>query len=389
MKKILILTLLLCVFCFAKNSISKANYETLKKCEKLINEKQYELALKTLIPLQETNNNYEKSFVYQSMASIYLNQENYKKTIVYYEKILNLNALNEQQLSKIKYITSQMYLSNSKYKNSIQYAQELIDNKFIKQESVYQVLLQANYYDAQYFKSIEFAKKLLKQSKDKKESWYKILLSSYIETKQIKKSILTLNTMLLTWNTNEQYWMQLASLHQKNKETKKALSTLEIAYKNNVITKKNNLLYYINLLLNNELYYKSASIMKQSIKDNIIPQSKKNFELIVSSYINAKEPFKAINTIKNSSFKNKTKYQLILANLYYENQLNKKSVQVLKSIKIKKETKLKGEKLLLLALNYYEMDKKDLTLKTLKKASKIKYTNQKAKNIMKQLGLKT
>ncbi|AXH14023.1 tetratricopeptide repeat protein [Malaciobacter mytili] len=385
MKKLILILLLASCPLWAKPSMSQKTYDELIKAQKLMDKQDYKLA-KTILEelLKQKKNDYEKSFILQTLANIHIYNNQYEKVEKAYEEIIKLNAFEEKNIHSIKYSLGKIYLSSMKYNKSLKLSLELLNSKVIKKEDIYENLILAYYYDKNYKKSIEYSKLYFQTKQKIDESWYKILYSSYIELKDYKNGIEVMKTMVKLFNTKEEYWVQLASLYQQTNQLKKSLSTLELAFKNSVLTKKDNILYFINILLQNEVYNKASLLLAKAVKENLIKEDKKIFEILVSSYINSKQIQKAINKLENSEFKEE-KYQFLLANLYYNKHQFDKSLEVLNSIKTIKNSKVDGEKNILKALCYYELDNKKDSIKTLEQVVNNPYSKSKAKSILQQL----
>lgn len=385
MKKIILICLVLISVVNAKNTISQKSYKQLQKVNKLIELKKYKNA-KTILDklIASDTNDITKSYAYQSLANIHIQKDEYKKVTYNYEKILLLKALEEKDLNSIKFSLSQIYLSLSEYKKSIKYSLESLNSKTIKQAKVLENLALAYYYNKQYKKSIPYVKKII-NAKKKNESWYRMLYSAYIELKDYKNAIKTLKFMIVKYTNVESYWMQLISIYQNTKNYKQSLATIELAYKKNVINKKKNIMYFVNILLQNKLYNKAGLIIENSINKKILDKSKRNFNILISSYLNAKNYSKSISFLKSSAYAKTDKYQLILGNIFYNRSDYKNTINILKNYKFSKNSRISGQKDILIALSYYELENLKSSKKYLKKAILNKYEKKRAKNIARDL----
>lgn len=332
---------------YAKNSMSKSTYNTLTKAQEFIQKDKLTKAKVILEELLKKDKNaYEKSFIYQTLANIYISTSKYDKVEDAYEKIVKLNAFEEKSIHQVKLSLAKVYLSNEKYKESIHLSKELLNSKFIKKSDIYENLILAYYYNKDYKNSIKFSQNYFSNNKHNqiKESWYKIYYSSYVELKDYKNAIKVMKKMVKLFNTKEEYWVQLASLYQQENQLKKSLSTLELAYKNNILTKKDNILYFVNILLQNGVYKKSAQLLTKAVDEKMVKEDKKIFEIIVSSYINSKQINLAIKKLSSSEFAKNAKFQMILANLYYNKQNYEKSIKIINSMRTKKIVNLMEKK---------------------------------------------
>jgi tetratricopeptide (TPR) repeat protein len=388
MKKLILICLFFASIINAKTTISEKSYKQLQKANKFIELKQYTKAKNILDKLLSSKvNDMSKSYAYQSLANIYISKDEYKKVTLNYEKILKLNALEIKDLNTIKFSLSQIYLSISEYKRSIKYSKQSLDSINIKKSKVLENLALAYYYNKQYKTSIPYIKETIK-AKKKKESWYRMLYSGYIELKDYKNAISTLKYMVKHYTNEESYWMQLVSIYQNTRRYKESLATIELAYKKDIINKKKNIMYFVNILLQNKLYNKAGIVIENSLNKNILKDSKRNFNLLISAYINAKNYKKSIPYLKSSTYAKTDKYQLILGNIFYNNSDYPNTIKVLEKHKFNKNTRISGQKDILIALSFYELDNPNSTKKYLKKAILNKYEKRRASNIAKSLSFK-
>lgn len=377
---------------FAKDTLSKNAYKKLQKAQTLVEKKELNKAIQILEPLLELskNNGYQKSFVLQEFANIYIEKQNYKKVATFYEEIISINKLPPEAILNMRFSLARIYLSLDKFKKSISIFNALLKDGFKNKSLVYENLALAHYYDKNYKKTIKYTKIVLKNKNKENELWYQILYSSYIELKDYKNSIKTMKILVKIKPKKENYWIQLASLYQTVKKDKKALGVLEMAHVKGILSKENNILFYINLLLQNEVYNKSAMIVQEYVKKGDIKFTKRTFEILLSSFVNAKEYKNAIITLeKNKKYALEFNYQYLLANLEYNNKNFSKSINVLKnSKKMRLSKKELGKVDILIALNYFEKEDKKASIIYFKKALKNRYSKKRAKTIIKDLGIR-
>ncbi|RXJ68900.1 hypothetical protein CRV08_05540 [Halarcobacter ebronensis] len=388
MKKIGILLLLCFSLVLAKssNSMSKKSYDTLIASQKLMETGKDKEAKKNLLELLKTElNGYEKSFVFQTLANIEINANNYKGAIKYYKTIIELNVLEPKSIDNMKLSLAKIYLSENNYKTSIKILTSLLESEFINKIDLYENLAYATYYDKDFKKSILYINSAISSNKEPKESSYQILYSSYVELKEYKNAINTLKFMVNNWHKNETYWLQLIALYQETNELKKALSTFELAYKKGGVAPNKNTLYFVNILIQNELYFKAAQTLEEAMNKGYVENSKKNFDLLISCYDYAKQKDKVKEILAKSDYAKNSKYQLLLANIHFNEQNYKKTIETLEKVSIKQGTKEDGQRNTLLALSYYELNEKNETVKYLQKAINNPHEKTRALNIKKSL----
>ncbi|MGB5868296.1 MAG: hypothetical protein WBG69_10535 [Arcobacteraceae bacterium] len=387
MKIILLISFLIFNFVEAKGTLSEATYKKLLKAQKHIEKDEYKEAKTILLDIVEKQNNISKSYALQELANIYIASNDYNEVAKSYEQILKLNSFEQKDLDSIKLSLSQIYLSQEKYDKTIKYSFELLESKTANKNIVYQNLALSYYYKKEYDDNIFYTKKVIETTDAiaKKESWYRMLYSSYISLDNYSHAIKTLKVMVKHYPTKEDYWLQLVSAYQTVKEYKRSLATMELGYGKNFIDKKKHTLYLVNILLQNENYNKAASLIEISIKNKIIEDTKKNFDLLVAAHLNAKNIDRIISLLTHSKHAKTEKYVLLLSNLYYNEGKYSKVIATLENFKFKKHSKKDGRKSILMALSYFELNFKKESELFLKKASRNKYEKRRAKNIAKEL----
>ncbi len=383
MIRLLILPFILCAVIYAKQTMSQKSYEALMEVQELIDKDKISEAKVILNKLLEKKNEYTKSYAYQYLSNIALGDGDYKEVSNYYEKIIELNSFEKKSIDKIKESLAKIYLSLEDYDKTIKLSHELLKTPEIKKLGLYENLVYSYYYKKEFKKSIKYSNKYNTLSKDKKENIYQILYSSYIELKNHKKAISTLEIMVKKWYDKQAYWLQLISLYQETKQYKKALSTLELAYKEDILDPNKHTLFFANLLLQNKLYKKGSETLEYGIKNGFIKEEQNIFELLIASYLNAKEYDKLIDKLENSKFADSAKLKKILANLYYEKHDYKNAIKVLEKMHAKKH--LDGNQSLILALAYFEIEDMNSCKINLQRALKDTKTKKRAKRIAKSL----
>ncbi len=386
MKKLILIFLSIFIYVNAQ-SVPQSVYNKLEKSNRLISQKKYSQAKNILRTILDSKNKLSQTYAYEALGNIGLYEDKYKDTIRWYEKIITLNKLEKKAMDRIKFSLSQLYISEEQYKKSITYSLKLLKDSSIKKSSINENLALAYYYDEQYKKAISYIRTIIK-TKKQKESWYKMLYSAYVGTKDYKNAISTIKYMIKTYNKNETYWMQLVSLYQNMGNRKKALATLELIYENNIVNKKKNIMYLVNILIQNGIYNKAATFIESGLKNGILEKNEKNSKLLVSCLLNAKNYKKVIPILNTPKFLENDKYQLILGNIYYNKANYKKSIDTLKNHKFKKNTKYEGQGYILLGLSFYEIDDLKSSKKYFKMAMKNQYEKERAKSLIRNLQLK-
>lgn len=390
MKKLVFITFLFCSSLFAaKATMSQKDFESLMSAQELIEENKIVEAKVILNKLLEKKNDYLKSYTYQFLSNIALQDNKYEKVIEYYKKILELDAFEKESIDKIKLSLARIYLSLEEYKKSIEILKGLQKDSKVSKLGIYENFVYAYYYTKEFTQSLNYANMYNKLSKKKKENIYQLLYSSQIELKNYDDAIKTLEIMVKEWHDKQNYWLQLISLYQEKKRYKEALSTIELTYKEKLLEPKKHTLLFANLLFQNELYNKTSIVLEDGLKRAYLEDEEKIFNLLLSSHLNAKEYDKAIFLLENSKHAKKYKLKKILANLYYEKHAYKNAIKVIEKLHHKNTKRnLDGELCILLALCHYELENTKKCKESLQKALYSKKSKHRAIQIAKTLRIK-
>lgn len=405
MKKIVLLTFICTLCAFA--SMSNADFKQLQKIQGLIEKQAYKQAQTQLQPLLKSDDSATKAYALQTLASLYLDQQEFDKAIKNYERTLELDVLSKNSSAQIMFVLSQLYLSNEQYKKALHYTLEVMKKSSVSKVRLYENLSLIYYYTKEYKKSIEYTQKLieikkeqlekylaLEEAKQKEQSrpdlerWYKVLYSNHFELEEYPKAIHIINHLIENYESKEEYWMQLVLIYQNQNQTHTMLSTLELAYDKGFINKKSNIEYFINALLQHEIYHKAALLIEKGIEKKLLKDNEKNFKRLVTAHVQAKNLQKAIALLAHSKHAQTQEFQVMLGNLYYNQSDYEKIIKKLNLKLFDNKSKFSGEKDILLALTHYELNQEELTKKYLKSALNNQYERKRSQQLIKQLGYK-
>jgi tetratricopeptide (TPR) repeat protein len=405
MKKICLILLIFVLNAYA--SLSAGNFKKLQAIQQHIEKKEYKKAKEQLTVMLKSDNKTLRSYAHQNMAAIYLDKNQYDKAIKSYEHIIKLNTFNSRNLDQIRLILAQLHLSSSQYKRAVDYALPLLNKTHINKEKIYENLSLAYYYGERYKKSLIYTQKMIefknqqfkeyqalskeekkKRSIPKVAPWYEISYASHLELKEYPQALKILKHLIHNFESKEEYWMQMVLIHQNLKQPKKILSTLELAYKHQLINQERNIDYFVGFLLQEELYNKAAILIEKSLEQGKIKDNEKTFKLLVSAHINAKNNQQAIKYLRQSKYAKKERYQIMLANLYYNDGKYQQLIEGVNTQVFTKGSKRDGKKEILLALSYYEIGNENRAKHHLKMALNNKHEKRQAKSLLKQLDYK-
>ncbi|WP_455220493.1 tetratricopeptide repeat protein [Kaarinaea lacus] len=305
----------------AQFSVSERTYKKLNKVEKLMEQKDFKQASAILEALASSSakRKYELTLVYQAFGYLYYETNLNQKAIEYFEKSLTLNASPEPVLQNIRLNLVQLYAMTNDYTKA---AQQFAN--WIKQEpspSGDKLALGGSLYAyiKQYDTAIKYLKQAIATAKPAKETWYRTLLSVYYQREDYYSATDLLQQLVASHPDNKEYWTQLFSSYYLLNDYPKALSTLELAYTNNLLDSEEQINNLAKLYIYLGMPIKAANLIKHEIDNDRLQKNDKNLSLLADAYLHAQETGQSAQTyVQLAQLTSKPELYLKAAQLFME-----------------------------------------------------------------------
>lgn len=319
--KILLTLFILLYTLNAQVHISSSTYKNLTNIQKLNEKKEYNKSLKIINKLLAKKlKKADKAYVLQSAGFTYIQKENYKKAIKYFEEMNSLKVMSQENYLSSIYNIAQLNMSLKNYTQTISYLELWAKLSEVQKTEVYIMLAQSYVAKNQHTLAIKNINKAINIQKINKKAiplnWYELLFSNYYQHKDYKNSIKTLYKIIDLEAKNKKYWLYLSQIYTIKGEATKGLSVYEQAYTLKILDTKNTI-QFVNFLFQNKLYFKGAQLLDKHINNKSIQANEKNLKLLFESYFIAKEYSKSLKTLnKLIELTQKNKYLLQKARLH-------------------------------------------------------------------------
>lgn len=309
----------------SSNNVSHAMteqvYRRLSAAQEDLKNKKYQDALDKLNDLLDIvkDNPYESAVTYQTLAYVYIDQENYKKALPYLKKSLDYHALPDQQQHQQMLTLAQLYASTEQYQKAINLLEDWFANEKNPPTSAY-LLAATSYYQTHKLKpALKYIKTAINKSKKPHQSWYNLYLGIEFDLKDYDAAIDVLKKMITMWPDKPEYWRNLSGLYLQQKQDKKALSVLRIAYAKGYIKKGDQLLNLARLAIMNGIPYFAGEVIEKGIKSGAIKSNLDNWQLLSTAWISAKETDRALDALgKAGSLSDDGDFYLQAAQVCYQ-----------------------------------------------------------------------
>lgn len=337
----------------------------------------------------------DQAYTHHMQASIYLHQQQYSAARKYF--LLSYNnhddqkpGLNDKTRLQVVEMLANLAMHEADYLQAIKFSKEYLQqaqvlSKQPPSKTGYLILASAYYQLDDYASAITPLKQVIKQFAPDRSA-YSTLFAVYYQLKQLPEATSIVEKMIRLWPDKAEYWLQLASIYLEQDMVAKSLEIMQLAFTQGFLIRPNELYQYIYALYDKNLPHKAASLLATALEKSIINENNKNFRLLATLYVQAKEDKKALASYKKAAqLSTDGKEDLIIAQIYYGHDGYQQSIKHARSA-LKKGVKLPGNVHMLMAAAYHELADIPATRAHLSKAVKYKETKQTASQWLLSIG---
>ncbi len=287
-------------------AVSKEVYERIQKAQEMVDEKNYQGALKLLNNLYNPDKltEYEQANVLNYIGFVYYNQDDIPNAIRTYERMVAIPTLEEQMAKQTTYTLAQLLTMEEQYAKAL----TTIDKWFAMETNPApepfilkaQVLYNLERY-AEMIKPIEDAMDVArKRNKPVKEDWYNLLNFAYFQQEDYKKVRDIQKTLLENW-PKARYWKSLAGAFTELGQDEKLIYAYDAAHTQGMLEKDTEFVTMAQLYLQAEVPYKAGVLLQEKMDAGIVPKNEKNYRLLSQAWTLAQEDGKAIPALQEAA----------------------------------------------------------------------------------------
>lgn len=308
-------------------------------------------------------NSYEKAQMYNFYAFIYYSQDRYTDAQRAYENVLAQPNLPEGLENGTIYSLAQLYFQSENYRKSIEYMERWFQVANNPGPEPYVIVAQAYYQLKDYRRAlpnIETAMRIAnQQGKTVKENWLLLQRLFYYELNDFAKSEQVLKQLIRLYPKKIYYTQLSATYHELNDE-KKQLAAMELAHLQGMLTQGREILNLAQLYVANGVPYKGAKILQEAVDNNVVEIKESNLRLLSQSWFMAGEYEKAIPPLQRAAqVSNDGDLYIRLAQSYLNLEKHAEAVEALRAGLQKGGVKRPGDAQVMLGMSLYELDRLD------------------------------
>ncbi len=271
---------------------------------------------------------YEMAMGYQMRGFVFYQEENYKKAIQEYSKILQLPDIPYGTVDAIRYTVAQLLSIEGDYQRSLQELEEWFSYQpspnaqafFFKGQVHYQYGIELEKAgniaaaDKQFKQGIIEVETTINMAKadpnlEILENWYQMDSALYFQLENYAAVRDILEIMIVKW-PRPQYWVQLSAMYNELGQFDRQLAVLDVAYRLGFLQKETNIVTIAQLYSINGVPYLAAKALEQNMKPRMVdgkevslvdPKDEKNLILLGQSYLTARDYKKATTPLAKAA----------------------------------------------------------------------------------------
>jgi uncharacterized protein HemY len=278
-------------------------------------------------------NSYELANVYNLYAFIHYSNEDFTSALQSYENVIKQPDIPLAMEINTRFTVAQLYFVQERWQDGINALQKWFDMTDTPNASAYVLLSQGYYQLKDYDKALANIEIAIDdfdaKGKIPKEQWYNLARFLYAEKNMIAEATDTLQK-LITYYPKKQYWVQLSFMYSEQSKEELQLGAMETAYVQEMLEKDGEYRNMASLFLNAEVPYKASVVLQKGLKEEIVNDSSKNWELLAGALRQSQEIDEAIPAMeKAASMSDDGDLYARLGNIYLDADQSDKAIEAI------------------------------------------------------------
>lgn len=292
--------------------LDKSTYEQITQIQKLMGDEKYSAAIeqaKGILPSVKNESKYAEALINQLIAQNYMLLKNYDAAESYLQRIVALNALQPRAQRSVVYQLATIYLTQGKYGKSIQLYKQVInqtkaDNKGVR-PSLYYYLGVAYSYAEEYPNAYQYISKAIQLRENAKpttnekgeevkpepvpKGWYQNLFIVVYKQHNYEKANGIAKMLVAKFPDEKDFWSYYANTYLLLKKDQQATNVYALMHKRGLLESKDEYKQLVSLLIQQHAPFKAASLLSEAMEKGIVPKTVENYNLLATAWMQAKE----------------------------------------------------------------------------------------------------
>ena len=244
-------------------------------------------ALEILMDM-DPSNTFDRAYVDRMIGNLLAGDENRaKESLSYLEKAVAPDVLNFNEQALTLKLIADLNMQEKSYQKAVDGYLRWMDFTGEQDSNTYVRIANAYYELKQLDKIIEPADQAIALQEKLSADPYVLKLASYYERKIYPKAVDVVETLVKLFPEEGRWWSQLAMFYMLVEDYKKALSAMELAYKQGYLSKENEYKTLSQLYATNDMPFHAAQVQEKYLKQGVIERNKQNVSALANSLLSA------------------------------------------------------------------------------------------------------
>lgn len=268
-------------------------------------EDNYESALEKLNDLMESRGDdmrdFDKASVLQVRGSAYVNTENFTAALRDFSEVLSINALPEEQNTRMRFNMAQLYFVTERYEEAIDFFEDWLAVEENPTENAY-FMLSASYYNLQnYEQALSNVNRALELAEEPTKRVYDLKNIVLSELGRSRERIDHVKLMVEYWPEELPYWRQLSGLYLDQDMRLESFAVLETAYLEGLEINEDDKIILAQFYSGFNNPHRGAELLERELAEGNIEKNVENLELLSQLWSQAREHEKAIPVLREAA----------------------------------------------------------------------------------------
>ena len=234
----------------------------------------------------DASKKYDKAYVSRFIAIMYAQMGNEEaKAIQYLKAAVEPDILNEADHDQSLKLLADLQMQTKAFEEALVNYQAWMDFTGKSDGDTWTKIANANYMLKRLDKMIVPADNAIAAYGDKhNKNPYILKITSYYERKKYQEAVKTLETVLQIFPEDKTWWNQLGMFYLLVEDYKKALATLDMAYKQGFLEKESEIKTLASLYSQNDVPYKAAVLLEKHIDSGLVTRDDKNLSSLANAW---------------------------------------------------------------------------------------------------------
>ncbi|WP_448211988.1 tetratricopeptide repeat protein [Colwellia sp. MEBiC06753] len=243
-------------------------------------------------------NSYEQAMLWNFYGFMHYGNDDIENAIASFENVIAQEAIPDSLYLSTVFSLAQLAMQQQDYQKALGFLKQWqVNNDKPLQANQHLLFAQIYYQDKQYQLTVDHVNAAIDLAKTEnqqpKENWLILQRAAYYELKQ-PENVTKVMEQLVKLYQKPEYWIQLAGMYGEIGQEKKQLGAMETAWQAGYVTKESDIVMLAQLYLFNQLPYKAAKLLDDTIAKGNVVADEKRIQLMAQAYVMAKEDAKAI-----------------------------------------------------------------------------------------------